>query len=221
MKLLRSFVFATAVAAFSCGGSAPSPEAPAPSATPSAAPAPSAAADMPSPAPEAAPSAAPAAAAAPAAPARTPATLDGSILGKPFHGDAACVAAVGRKVPGTMYVEVYSAKDFDVSKMCGRLTPDKDARKLGMLIAWKDGAQTDAAKLKGGADPELLVMAGTGNPKKFDLKATGKDFKAKGTITVLRAGMKKGDVARIKLDLDMGKDKLQGEIDVDVLADLQ
>src|SRR5579871_4923793 len=215
MTHFRHVILAVALTAAACGGTSPSPEAPAASAAPSAEPAASASAapDMPSAAPEAAPPPAPAAAA------RAPATLDGTIAGKPFQAVAACVFATG-KDPGTVYLEIYAVKGFDVSKSCGSMPPDKDARKLGMVIAWKDGAEIDAATLKGGKEPQLFVMSGTGNAKKFERKDTAKDFKPKGKITVIRAGSKKGDVARLKLDLDMGKDKLKGEVDVDVFADL-
>ncbi len=37
---------------------------------------------------------------------------------------------------------------------------------------------------------------------------------------MLKAAKKKGDVGRIKLDLTVGKEKLAGEIDVDIIADL-
>ncbi len=217
MNPIRTLSLASAFVVVACGGSSPPPETPSTPVAATADPAPSAspavpAAEVKTVAPDPAPSAAP-------GPARAPATLDGTVAGSPFHAVAACVVGSG-KDPGTVYLEIYSVKDFDVSQSCGRLSPDKDARKLGMVIAWKDGAQTDAAKLKGGNAPELFLMSGTGNPKKFDRKDTGKDFKPKGTISVIRAGGKKGDVARIKVDLDMGKDKLHGEVDVDLLGDL-
>jgi hypothetical protein len=213
MTVLRHLALAAALTAAACGGNSPSPEAPAASAEPAASA--SAGADMPTAAAEA--SAAPAP--APAAATRAPATLDGAIAGKPFQAVAACVFSTGKE-PGTVYLEIFAVKGFDVKSCGSALSSDKDARKLGMEIAWKEGAETDAAKLKGGKEPQLFLMSGTGNPKKFDRKDTGKDFKPKGKISVLRAGAKKGDVARIKLDLDMGKDKLKGEVDVDVIADL-
>ncbi len=194
------------------GGGAGSDDASAPSAA-SAQPTASAA---PSGSDSAAASAAPA---TPPAPAHTPPTLDGSLTGKPFHAADACIVGAG-KTPGTVYLEIYAAKDFEATSGCGMLPHDRDARKIGVVIAWKDGAQTDVSKLKAGADPQFFVMQWTDDPKKADRKDAGKDFKPKGTISVVHFGSKKGDIARIKLDVTSGKDKLQGEVDVDVMADL-
>ncbi len=65
----------------------------------------------------------------------------------------------------------------------------------------------------------MFVMASTANPKRFDRKDVGKEIKPTGTIEVLKAARRKGDVGRIKLDLTTGKEKLSGEIDVDVMTD--
>jgi hypothetical protein len=218
MMAFRSLTF-LAVGLLACGGgNQHATENPAPGSTASSQAATPSAGSAASTAPNPSASSAPVASAAPA-PAHTVPTLEGSIAGAPFHAVAACITGPG-KDPATAYVEIYDVKDFDTSKSCGVLPPDKGARKIGMIIAWKDGAQTDASKLKGGQWPELFVMQGTGDPKKFDRKDTGKDFVPKGTISVVRLGAKKGDVGRIKLDLTMGKDKLQGEVDVDVMGDL-
>jgi hypothetical protein len=194
-----------------CGGSTTPPE----TAGATSAPADTAAAAAPTPTADAAASAAPAAP-PPAAPVRTPATLAGAIAGKPFHAVAACVAGAGKD--GKVYVEIYDVKDFDVTKTCGMLPPVPDARKIGVYLPWSDGGKLDVATLKASKDPEMFVMATTANPKKMDRKDVGKELKPTGTIEVLKAPKNKGDVGRIKLDLTVGKDKLTGEVDVDVMA---
>ena len=222
MLSLRLFLVSSLVVLVSsCGGPAQEASSPVPSAAPPAEPTPSAAGSdtpvagaTPSATPSAAPSATPA-----TEPTRAPATLDGAIAGKPFHAVAACVAGIG-KDKGKAYLEIYDVKDFEVKKSCGMLPPTPGARKIGVVLPWADGSKTDVATIKGGKEPELFVMASTDNPKKFDRKDTQKDFKPKGTIEVLRAPTSKGGVGRIKLDITAGKDKLAGEVDVDILADV-
>jgi hypothetical protein len=118
-----------------------------------------------------------------------------------------------------VYVEIYDVKDMDVKKGCGMLPPVPGARKIGVFLPWSDGAKLDVATLKAGKEPEMFVMATTSNPKRMDRQDVGKDIRPKGTIEVLKAPRKKGEVGRIKLDLTAGNDKLTGEIDVDVMAD--
>jgi hypothetical protein len=139
-------------------------------------------------------------------------------LGKPFHAVAACVMGAPKK--GHVFIEIYDVKDFDVNTSCARLPPVPGARKLGLVLPWKEGEKLDLATLKAGKDmPEGYVMEALAD-KKFSRKDAGKDFKPQGTVEVLRAGTAKGDVGRIRVTLTAGKEQLQGEVDVDVMADV-
>jgi hypothetical protein len=146
-------------------------------------------------------------------------TLKGSIMGKPFEAAAACVAGVTPE--GKAYIEIYDEKGADVSKSCGMLAQDKGARKIGIALGWKGGEKVDLSTLKAAAKdaPPLFVMERI-NEKKADRKDAGKDFKPKGEAEVLRAA-DKGGVGRIRISLTAGKDKLEGEIDVEVKADVK
>jgi hypothetical protein len=167
-------------------------------------------------------SASAAASAAPSAPAvvRAAPTLKGSLLGKPFEAAAACLAGVTPS--GNAYIEIYDDKGADVAKSCGVLAQDKGARKIGIELAWKNGEKLDLATIKApkkDAGPPLFVMERI-NEKKADRKDAGKDFKPKGEAEVLRTAGKDG-VGRIRIAMTAGKDKLEGEIDVEVKADVQ
>ena len=212
-EMRLTFVLVLSLSIAACAESTPPPEAPpAPSAEPVAAAPPALPASAaPAPAPGAG-------ASAPGAPVRTPATLAGAIGGKPFHAVAACVA--GSKDAGRVYVEIYDAKDVDVTTGCGMMPAGADARKIGVVLPWSDGAKLDVASLKPSKDgPLFFVMSRTANPTKMDRKDAGKELKPTGTIEVLKAPAQKGSVGRIKLNLAIGKDKLGGEVDVDVIAE--
>ena len=155
--------------------------------------------------------------AAPPAPARGAATLQGKLLGKPFKAVGACIIGPAAGKKGQVVVEIYDAKDFDVSTSCGKLPPVAGARKLGIVLPWHDGDTLDVSKLKGANGGYVMEASGG---KKFARKDAGKDFKPKGTVTIVRAGRKKGDVGRIRFAVTSGKDKLDGEIDVEVPMDL-
>ena len=208
---MLSLVTVTALLA-GCGHSkSPTmPPPPEPSATASAAPEPTAA-------PTAQASAT--ASAAPSTPPveRAAPTLKGTLVGKPFEAAAACVAGI---TEGKAYIEIYDDKGADVSKSCGMLAQDKGARKIGITLAWKGGEKVDLSTLKAVKDaPPLFVMERI-NEKKADRKDAGKDFKPKGEAEVLRTA-EKGGVGRIRISLTSGKDKLEGEVDVDVKADVK
>jgi len=146
-------------------------------------------------------------------------TLKGTILGKPFEAAAACVAGIPPE--GKAYIEIYDDKGADVAKSCGMLAQDKGARKIGITLAWKGGEKVDLSKLEKAAAkeaPPLFVMERI-NDKKVERKDAGKDFKPKGEAEVLRAA-DKGGVGRIRISLTAGKDKLEGEVDVEVKADV-
>lgn len=201
-----------------CGGSTPPPAEPSPSPLPPTAAPESSAPAAPSTAPEASASSAPSSKPSePPAPARAPATLEGNLFGKPFHAVAAC-AVMGAK-EGSALIEVYDVKDFDVKKSCMVLPPVPGARKLGVLVPWKAGAKVDLASLKTVKDlAEAYVMEATA-AKKFQVKDVAKDFKPQGTVELVRAGAK-GEVGRIRLTMTVGKDKLEGEVDVEVPGDI-
>jgi hypothetical protein len=204
-----------AVALAACGGS-PAPDAtvPAPTAAPSAEPEATAA---PSSAPTAAATAAPTAAAAePPAPQHTPPTLDGQLLGKPFKAVGAC--AVRGAEPGKVALEIYAVKDFDPAK-CMVLPPVEGNRKLGFVLAWKEGEKIDVTKLAVKKEYAEGYVMEVDAAKKFSRKDFNKDLKPKGTIEILKAPKEKGAVGRIKISITNGKDKLEGEIDVDVKGD--
>jgi len=140
-------------------------------------------------------------------------------MGKPFEAAAACVASVSPE--GKAYIEIYDDKGADVSKSCGMLAPDKGARKIGIQLVWKDGEKVDLATLKAAKKdaPPLFVMERI-NEKKADRKDGGKDFKPKGEAEVLHAA-DKGGVGRIRISMTAGKDKLEGEVDVEVKVEVK
>ena len=147
------------------------------------------------------------ASAAASAPTSGPTTLTGTLLGKEFKPVSA-FALPGAK-PGTVLIEIH---DQPVS--CAALPQTPGAQKLGLALAWKEGV-TDPKTLKGGKDTEAFVML-VNAQKKFDRK----DWKSTGTIEVLKAPKKGGDLGRIKLDTKQGKDTLVGEIDVKLCGDI-
>jgi hypothetical protein len=212
----------------SCSGSSSEPVTPEASASPTgeatAAPAASAA---PTAEASAAPTAAPAAtasavaSAAPEAPKpqRTPPTLTGTLAGKPFTAVAACVVGKAEDQK-RVYLEIYDVKDFDVTKKCGVLPKVEGARKVGLVMSFSAGDKLDVTTLKSDkSGPEGYVMDARAGDK-FDRKDFGKEIKPKGTVEVLRGAEKKGEVARLKVSLTAGKDRLEGEVDVDLLSDL-
>jgi hypothetical protein len=208
---------AAATVLCACGGSksrtmAPPPE-PTATASETAAAAPTGASLA-----EASASASSSASTTPPAPERAAPTLKGSLMGKPFEAAAACVAGV--TPAGKAYIEIYDAKGADVSKSCGMLAQDKGARKIGLELGWKAGEKIDLAALKveNKDAPPLFVMERI-SEKKADRKDVGKDFKPKGEIEVLRAA-DRGAVGRIRITLTAGKDKLEGEVDVEVKVDV-
>jgi hypothetical protein len=203
--------------AAACGGAdaapAASPPTPAPDPVAAAAPAPAASA------PAETPAAAPVAATPPPStePARSPATLKGALMGKPFAPVGACIIGAPKK--DVVAVEIYDAKDFDPKTSCGVLAPVPGNRKLGLLLSWKADAKTDVATLKAGKTPDGYLMEVLPT-KKFSRKDLGKDIKPTGTVAVVHYADKKGDVARIHVEMNSGKDALAGDIDVDVPLDL-
>jgi hypothetical protein len=82
-------------------------------------------------------------------------TLEGTLLGKPFHAVAACVIGAPKK--GFVVIEIYDAKDFDVKASCSVLPPVPGARKIGLLLPWKAGETVDVSTLKSGRSPEGYV----------------------------------------------------------------
>jgi hypothetical protein len=207
-------VLLLAAAVVACGGGSPpepaapvATEAPAPEPQPSASPAPP-------PTQTAAASAAPE---APPAPQRTPPTLEGQLLGKPFKAVAAC--AIKGAQPGTVALEIYDVKDFDVSKQCMSLPLVEGARKIGLLLPWKEGEKVDVASLKITKDYAEGYVMEVGANKKLSRKDFNKDFKPKGTVEILRAPKQNGGVGRLRVSMTSGKDKLNGEVDVEIKGD--
>lgn len=209
LPLLASFVLA-------CGGSPAVTSAPAEPAPPVAVASATAAAPV--------EPATPAATAAPQAPAepvmapkveRVAPTLKGTITGKSFDAGSGC--AMAGTEPGVAYVEIFDAKT-DAQKSCG-LSQEKGARKIGFSIPWKAGQKLDVATLvPKKSDPTLFVMERV-NEKKADRKDAGKDFKPTGSIEIVRVAGKDG-IARVKVVMTSGKDKIEGEVDVEVKSDI-
>ena len=203
--------------AAACGGADAAPPASPP--TPPPDPAPAAALAPAASAPADAPAPAPAATTPPPStePARSPATLKGALMGKPFAPVGACIIGAPKK--DFVVIEIYDAKDFDAKTSCGVLAPVPGNRKLGLLLSWKADAKTDVAALKAGKNPDGYLMEVLPT-KKFARKDLGKDIKPTGTVAVVHYADKKGDVARIHVEMTSGKDALSGDIDVDVPLDL-
>lgn len=151
------------------------------------------------------------------APKRAAATLKGKISGKDFTASGACLA--GSTKPGTGYIEIYDAKG-DAKGACGVLPSDKGALKIGIDVSWKAGDKLDVATIAPkGKEPSALFVMERVSEKKVERKDAGKDFKPTGSIEVLEAPGKDG-VGRIKLTIKTGKDVLEGEVDVEVKAEI-
>jgi hypothetical protein len=141
-----------------------------------------------------------------------PPTLKGSIAGKPFEAASACVGGM----TGTdAYIEIYDANG-DATKGCGVLSKTPGARKIGLTIDWVAGKKVDAASLKSnGKNSTPLFVMDRVSAEKVERKDAGVDFTPVGSVEVLKAGGP-GSVGRIRFSVTAGKDKLEGEVDVDV-----
>lgn len=206
-----ALLFAPIVFAVACAGaaSAPSPHSAHPVSSDSAKPEhsdpPAASSSAPAPAVSSAPTA--------KTVTRSPATLKGTIAGKPFEAASACVMTGAE--PGHMYLEIYD-NHGDAQKSCMVLSSQTGARKIGVVLPWKEGQKVDLATLKPKSknEPAFFVMERI-NEKKVERKDSGKDFTVTGSVEIVRTAEKDG-VARIRLVSTMGKDKLEGEVDVEV-----
>jgi hypothetical protein len=103
------------------------------------------------------------------------------------------------------------------STACAELERGPDAAHESFLAErhalCRDVEATDARGTKGRRE----WFHGTIAAQRKDL---GKDIKPTGTVAVVHYADKKGDVARIHVEMTSGKDALSGDIDVDVPLDL-
>ncbi len=217
---MKTILLASPLAALlvcACAASGPSGESPEPSATAESNAAPIS--EPPAAAPEITATVTATAAPVSAAPGveRVAPTLKGKLAGRDFQASSACVA--GSTKPGRVYIEIYDAKG-DAKERCGSLPADKGALKLGLDLEWTAGHKLDVASLKpSGKEPSPLFLMERVNDKKVERKDAGKELKPTGTIEVLKVAGKDG-VGRIKLSITTGKDKLEGEVDVEVKAEI-
>lgn len=151
--------------------------------------------------------------------AHTPATLTGTVAGKPFEAGGACVVGPSSFAPGYVYIEIYDKTELDAKGRCGTLSKEKGARKIGIVLPWKEGEKVDLATLKPKKNDIPLFVMERINDNKADRKDGGKDLKPTGSAEVVRVAPKDG-VGRIKLSMLVGKEKLEGEVDVDVVGDV-
>lgn len=151
--------------------------------------------------------------------AHTPSTLTGTVAGKPFEAGGACVVGPSTYAAGYVYIEIYDKTEVDTKGRCGALSKEKGARKIGIVLPWKEGEKVDLATLKPKKNDIPLFVMERINDTKADRKDAGKDLKPTGSAEVVRTAQKDG-VGRIKLSMIVGKDKLEGEVDVDVVGDV-
>lgn len=171
-------------------------------------PAAASSADMAAP-PDSPSSAKPAAssAAAPAARSHPTPSTSGAIDGKPFAPKLAVVAGPIQK-DGRALVALQE-KDECVTSADAK----PGDQTLTMMVAYGDGMKTDLAALKlpkgksWGDFTLVRVLAGSKN----EISTTVKPI---GTVTIVKAPMKQGDVGTMKIDLTSGGYMLNGDIDL-------
>lgn len=155
----------------------------------------------------------------PVAPAQPgPTTLRGTLFGAPFAPVAACLTQA--RGDGYGQVEIYQANGYDVQASCAHLTADPEHRLLALEMPWKAGATFDLSTHRvsdGIAAGYAVWWAKDGT---FRRKVINHDFKPTGTVEVLRAGARKGELARIKVTFVNGSETVEGEIDVYVPRDV-
>lgn len=159
------------------------------------------------------------AAGAPSAPAPPgPITLRGTLFGAPFAPVAACLIQAG--ADGLGQIEIYQARGYDVQASCAHLPADPEHRLLALEIPWKEGARLDVSAHRVSSGVAAGYVVWWDKDRSFHRKVINHDFKPTGTVEVLRAGARKGDLARIKVTFVNGAETVEGEIDVYIPRDV-
>jgi hypothetical protein len=145
--------------------------------------------------------------------------FSGPLLGKPFAARIACV--VGGSEPGVGIVNFYEAKDFDVANSCGHMPEKAGDRQFFLTVPWKTGIKVDLARLthdpKRGPQGQVNEALADG---KVDHKWMNRDFQVRGNLEIVRSVNGVGKLGRVRLKIENGTEKIEGEIDVYSTSDL-
>jgi hypothetical protein len=86
-------------------------------------------------------------------------------------------------------------------------------------VPWKEGTRFDISTHRVSSGVPVGYVVWWGKDGSFRRKVINRDNKPTGTVEVLRAGGRKGDLGRIKVTYVDGGETVEGEIDVYVARD--